>query len=122
VTANNNPKVHRFYSRPCDRTLTTYRAWIRAVARALNAIDDLTEFDIEKSWENFWSAGDDAGQSRNNNDRREFTPTTASTCQSEIDDWDREVAALQFEPLRHEIRFVAIIDWDKTGEENHDEP
>ena len=121
MTANNYPKVHRFYSRPGDRTLPTYRAWISAVARALNAIDDLTEFDFGKSWKKFWSAVDDTGQSRNNNDRRVFTPSTVSTCESEIDDWNREVAALQFEPLPDEIRFVAIIDWDK-GEENHDEP
>lgn len=50
----------KFYSRPMDRSLEAYKAWISAIVQRLNpqAADTMTEAEWIKSWEKFWAKVD----------------------------------------------------------------
>ena len=51
-----NPTVG--FSRPADRSLAAYKAWMLGVLARLGGTDDMTEAQWEAGWREFWA---DAG-------------------------------------------------------------
>ncbi len=50
------PQPSRHYSRPIDRSLEAYKAWIRSMVTALGGQDDdMTDAEWEAAWREFWS-------------------------------------------------------------------
>ncbi len=51
-------KTHLFFSRPADRSLEAYKAWIHALTAHLGGTDDLSEAEWDASWRQFWNTAD----------------------------------------------------------------
>jgi hypothetical protein len=59
------PQPSRHYSRPIDRSLEAYNAWITKMTAFLGGRDDdMTDAQWEAAWREFWSDGEtkDQGQ------------------------------------------------------------
>jgi len=59
------PTSKRHYSRPMDRSLAAYKAWIQRMMAAVggSSEDGMTEAEWEAAWREFWSdSTEDADQ------------------------------------------------------------
>lgn len=58
------PTTGRRYSRPLDRSLDAYKAWIRRMVAALGGSgeDTMTEAEWEEAWREFWADDGEAGK------------------------------------------------------------
>jgi hypothetical protein len=58
------PQPGRRYSRPLDRSLEAYKAWIRRMVAAVGGSGESTMTDAqwEAAWREFWSDGGDEAE------------------------------------------------------------